>query len=198
MTSVEVPDIPRSDGVELPAANTVVIVVDMQNDFVKEGGSLRVQDAEATVPTLQDVLERARSAGTHVLYTQDWHPVGDPEFAVWPEHVVMNTWGAEIVPELAPREGERVLQKPRYDGFYGTPLDHLLRLWGVRHVVVMGTVANICVLHTASSAALRWYDVTVVADAVSAVTDFDLQATLRQVTFLYQGTVVAAGDLVFR
>lgn len=197
MSSVDVPDIPRSPSVQVPARATAVIVVDMQNDFVKEGGTLRVESAEDTIPTIRSVLERAREAGAHVVYTQDWHPQDDPEFDVWPEHVVMHTWGAEIVPELTPREDERVLRKPRYDGFYGTPLDHLLRVWGVRHVVVMGTVANICVLHTASSAALRWYEVTVVEDGVSAVTPFDLASTLRQVTFLYQGRVVASRDLAF-
>src|SRR5690606_20680079 len=115
-----------------------------------------------------------------VLYTQDWHPPGDPEFEVWPEHVLMDGWGAEIVPELAPEPDDRVLRKPRYDGFYGTQLDHLLRLWRVHHVVLVGTVANICVLHTAASAALRWYEVTLVEDGISAITPFDLAATLRQ------------------
>lgn len=197
MQQVDVPDIPRSDGITLPAGRTAVVVVDMQNDFVTEGGTLLVEDAQGTLPTIRDVLTRARAAGARVVYTQDWHPENDPEFAVWPEHAVMDGWGARIVPELAPEEGERVLRKPRYDGFYGTPLDHLLRLWDVRHVVVLGTVANICVLHTAGSAALRWYDVTVVEDGVSALTPFDRLATLRQVTFLYRGRVLAAHDLVF-
>lgn len=197
MNSVEVPDIPRSEGVVLPSRHSAVVVVDMQNDFVAGGGALQVEAAAATVPVIRDVSDRARRAGARVTYTQDWHPEGDPEFEVWPEHVLMNTWGAEIVADLAPEPGERVLRKPRYDGFYGTQLDHLLRLWEVRHVVVVGTVANICVLHTAGSAALRWYDVTVVEDGVSALTPFDLAATLRQVTFLYRGRVVAARDLTF-
>lgn len=197
MTTVEVPDVPRSTEVTLPADRTAVLVIDMQNDFVAPDGALRVEDAEGTVPTIAAVLERARAVGARVAYTQDWHPPGDPEFDHWPQHVVMGTWGAEIVPELAPRDGERVLRKPRYDGFYGTQLDHLLRLWGVTHVVILGTVANICVLHTAGSAALRWFDVTVVEDGISAITPFDLHATLRQVTFLYGGRVVAAPDLAF-
>lgn len=197
MATVEVPEVPRSRGVEVPADRTAVLVVDMQNDFVSPGGTLQVADAQDTVPTIAGVLERARSAGARVAYTQDWHPPDDPEFAIWPEHVVMGSWGAEIVAELAPREGERVMRKPRYDGFYGTQLDHLLHLWGIRHVVILGTVANICVLHTAGSAALRWFDVTVVEDGVSALTPFDQLATLRQVTFLYGGRVAAARDVAF-
>ncbi|KAA3418403.1 cysteine hydrolase, partial [Streptococcus pneumoniae] len=93
--------------------------------------------------------------------------------------------------------GDLIIQKVRYDAFYGTPLDHYLHLWGIRNVVVTGTVANICVLHTAGSAALRWYRVVLPEDATSALTPFDLQAALRQVTFLYQGQVTRAEGVRF-
>ena len=71
-----------------------------------------------------------------------------------------------------------VLRKLRYDAFYGTPLDHLLRFWGVDTLVICGTVANICVHYTAASAALRWYDVVIPRDAVSALDPFDLESSL--------------------
>jgi nicotinamidase-related amidase len=132
-----------------------------------------------------------------VVFTQDWHREDDPEFRIWPVHAVAGTWGAEIVEELRPLKGELVVQKVRYDAFYGTPLDHYLHLWGVKHVVVTGTVANICVLHTAGSAALRWYQVVLPEDATSALTPFDLAAALRQVTFLYQGKVTTADGVRF-
>ncbi len=197
MPQVDVPDIPRSDRLELPPDRTALIVVDMQNDFVHEDGALHVPDAAATVPRIRDLAERARAAGARVVYTQDWHPDPDPEFEVWPRHAVMDSWGAEIVDGLDPGSADRVIRKPRYDAFYGTPLDHLLRLWNVRHVVVVGTVANICVQHTAASAALRWYDVAIAEDAVSALTPFDLQSTLRQLTFLYLGRVARSDAIAF-
>lgn len=195
--NVDLPDIPREASLELPAPKTALIVVDMQNDFAHEDGALFVPDAPATIPVVAGLLERARAAAARVVYTQDWHPEDDPEFAIWPRHVVEHSWGAEIVAELAPRPGETVLRKTRYDGFYGTPLAHLLHLWEVETTVICGTVANICVLHTAGSAALRWYRVVVPEEAVSALTPFDLAATLRQVTFLYQGQVTRAEGLRF-
>jgi nicotinamidase-related amidase len=85
-----------------------------------------------------------------------------------------------------------VLRKPRYDAFYGTPLDHLLRMWGVTTLVICGTVANICVHYTAASAALRWYDVVIPRDAVSALEPFDLAASLRQTAGLFAGLVTTA------
>lgn len=195
--TVAVPDIPRTESMTLDAQRTAVVVVDMQNDFVSEGGALRVDSASDTLPAIAGLLERARDAGAKVVYTQDWHPEDDPEFEIWPEHVVAGSWGAEIVEALAPKGDEWVLRKPRYDGFYGTRLDHLLRLWGVERLVVVGTVANICVLHTAGSAALRWFDVIVPEDGVSANTEFDLLATLRQVTFLYMGEVTTTDGIAF-
>jgi nicotinamidase-related amidase len=84
-----------------------------------------------------------------------------------------------------------VCQKNRYDGFYASWLDHFLsHIWRVQHVVIMGTVSNICVLHTAASAGLRYFHVVVPANGISALTDFDQALTLRQVSWLYSGSVV--------
>ncbi|MEB3851304.1 MAG: cysteine hydrolase [Desulfurococcales archaeon] len=192
--TVEVPEYEVVERVELPARETAVIVVDMQNDFVKPEGRLYVPTAQATVEPIRRLLERARAAGARVFYTQDTHYDGDPEFEIWGEHVRHGTWGWEIVEELKPQPGDIVVQKTRYDGFYGTPLDDLLRVYGVRNTVIVGTVANICVLHTAASAALRWYRVVVPIDGISALTEFDLHATLRQVSWLYKGVVVRSAD----
>ncbi len=190
--TVEVPEIPRAERVELTAGETALVVVDMQNDFAHPDGALFVPDAEKTIPTIRGLLDRFREKGAPVFFTQDWHDEDDPEFKIWPRHAVAGTWGAEIVAELAPRPGEKVVKKLRYDGFYGTPLEHLLRLAGVKTLVLVGTVANICVLHTAGSAALRWFEVVLPEDGTSALTPFDLQAALRQVAFLYQGRVTTA------
>ena len=195
--ALELPEIARVAELGLEAARTALIVVDMQNDFAHPDGTLFVPDAPATVPAIAGLLGRARAAGSRVVFTQDWHPEDDPEFDIWPRHALEGSWGARIVADLEPRPGETVLRKARYDGFYGTPLAHLLQLWGVKTTVVCGTVANICVLHTAGSAALRWYRVVVPEDAVSALTPFDQAAALRQVGFLYRGVVTRAEGLRF-
>jgi nicotinamidase-related amidase len=195
--SVEVPDYTVADELTVPASTSALIVVDMQNDFVTPGGALVVPDAQATVPTIAALLARARTAGARVFYTQDSHTPGDMEFPIWGQHVVEGTWGWQIVDALAPQPGERIIRKLRYDGFFGTSLDHELRLAGVTTVVVCGTVANICVLHTAGSAALRGYRVVVPVEAVSALAPFDLHAALRQIDFLYKGTLVHADGLRF-
>jgi nicotinamidase-related amidase len=192
---LEVPEYEVSESVRVDPGRTALVVVDMQNDFVREGGSLRVPDAEATIPAIRTLLELARGSGMKVVFTQDTHTDGDPEWAIWPRHAREGSWGWEIVDALAPRQDETVIRKVRYDGFYGTSLDHLLRQWGVDTLVLCGTVANICVHYTAASAALRWYSVIVVKDAVSALDPFDLESSLRQTAFLFAGRVTTAAGV---
>jgi nicotinamidase-related amidase len=193
--TVEVPEYEVHEEVRVDPARTALIVVDMQNDFVKDGGSLVVPDAEDTLPAIRRLLDLARESGMRVVFTQDTHAEGDPEWEIWPEHVREESWGWRIVDELAPREDELVIPKVRYDAFYGTHLDHYLRLWGVDTLIVCGTVASICVHYTAASAALRWYGVIVPRDATSALTPFDLESSLRQITFLFNGRVTESGRI---
>lgn len=189
--TVEVPEIKYNDQIELPAEKTALIVVDMQNDFVKEKGSLVVPSAGPTVPGLKKLLELARKTKAHIAYTQDTQVENDPEFDIWPAHCIQGSWGWEIIDELKPLKNELICPKNRYDGFYGTWLGHFLRnIWKIEHVIITGTVANICVLHTAASAGLRWLHVVVPADGISALTEFDQALTLRQIDSLYAGDVV--------
>ncbi len=190
--TVEVPEYKEHGEVILDPEKTALVVIDMQNDFVKEGGTLVGPDTEATVPVIQGLLEKARSSGMRVVFSQDTHVAGDPEWKIWPAHCEEGSWGWEIIFELAPRKSETVIRKVRYDAFYGTHLDHFLRLWGVETLVLCGTVANICVHYTAASAALRWYDVVIPRDAVSALNEFDLESSLRQTHFLFAGRITTS------
>jgi nicotinamidase-related amidase len=189
------PEYAVKDEVRVDPARTAVVVIDMQNDFVRDGGSLRVPDAEGTIPAIGALLGLARGQGMRVVYSQDTHREGDPEWQIWPEHCREGSQGWEIVDAIAPADDETVLRKVRYDAFYGTPLDHLLRLWGIDTLVICGTVANICVHYTAASAALCWYDVVIPRDAISALDPFDLESSLRQTTFLFAGRVTTAGGV---
>lgn len=192
MALLEAPEVAVEPRVVVTPHTTALIVVDMQNDFVKPGGALVVPGAAETIPAIQRLLGLARGHGLAVFFTQDTHEPGDIEFPIWGEHVLRGSWGWRLVDEITPRPGERVVEKLRYDGFFGTSLDHELRLRGIATVIICGTVANICVLHTAGSAALRGYGVILPVDAVSAITPFDLQIAIRQTSFLYRGVITTA------
>lgn len=188
---------PSKGSVALERSHCALVIVDMQNDFVRRKGSLYVPRAERTLSAISTLLGKAREAGVPVFYTQDWHIPDDPEFKIWGVHALQGSWGAEIVSELAPEEGDTVIRKPRYDAFYATPLDYYLRIKGVNTIVITGTMANVCVLHTAGSAALRWYRVVVPVDCISALNDFDHSLTIRQVDFLYKGTITRSRYIKF-
>src|SRR6266852_1333856 len=185
---IEVPEYEVHTEVRVDPSRTALVVVDMQNDFVHQGGGLLVPDAEATIPAINRLLQFAREHGMRVVYSQDTHREGDPEWRIWPEHAREGSWGWESVDELAPARDDFVLRKLRYDAFYGTPLDHLLRFWGID--------ANICVHYTAASAALRWYDVVIPRDAISALDPFDLESSLRQTAFVFAGRITTAAALI--
>ncbi|MEM2016318.1 MAG: isochorismatase family protein [Nitrososphaerota archaeon] len=62
-----------------------------------------------------------------------------------------------------------VIRKLRYDGFYGTYLEDILRMRKIEYIMITGTVANICVLHTAGSAALRGFKIVLPVDCIAAL-----------------------------
>lgn len=197
---VEVPELNFKEKAELNSKKSALIIVDMQNDFVKEGGSLHVPAAKETILNIKGLIDNARKKGSPVFYTQDTHFEDDKEWTIWPEHCRKGTKGWQIIEELKPKENELVFEKNRYDGFYGTNLEHYLKhVWNIDNLVIVGTVSNICVLHTAASAGLRWYNIVVPADGISSLTDFDQAMTLRQVSTLYTGTIVkSCKDIIFK
>ena len=151
-----------------------LVVVDMIEDFVREGGALYCGPSMARiVPVIQRELDRARSSDEPVVYLKDDHLPDDAEFAQFPPHAIAGTTGAEIVPEVAPRDGDIVIPKRRYSGFFGTDLDITLRERGVDTLRLVGDCTNICVLYTAADARNLGYTVEVVREGV---TSFDLEA----------------------
>jgi len=168
-----------------------LLVIDMIEDFVHEGGTLYCGPSMAKiVPVIQRELERARSASEPVIYLTDEHLPGDAEFAQFPPHALKGSTGAKIVQEVAPQDDEIVIPKRRFSGFFGTDLDITLRERGVDTLRLVGDCTNICVLYTAADARNLGYAVEVVREGV---TSFDLEAhadALRELEKTLGATVV--------
>jgi nicotinamidase-related amidase len=189
--TVEVPKLKVEDEVILEPFKTALIIVDMQNDFVREDGSLYVPAAKDTINNIKSLIERARDVEVKIVYTQDTHFEDDLEWLIWPVHCKKGTRGWNFIEELKPQDHDLIIEKNRYDGFYETPLEHYLgHVWNVKNLIITGTVSNICVAHTAASAGLRWYKIIIPSDGISSLTDFDHMTTLRQVSTLYAGKIV--------
>ncbi|MEN3043708.1 MAG: isochorismatase family cysteine hydrolase [Candidatus Hydrothermales bacterium] len=194
---VLIPEILYEKKVTLSSKESALVIVDMQNDFVNEKGALFVPDAKKTVPIIKNLISKARKSNVKIFFTQDYHEEEDIEFPIWGKHAVKDSWGSDIIEELKPQKGDYVIRKLRYDAFFGTPFDHLLRINNIKNLVITGTVANICVLHTAGSAALHGYKIFVPKDAISAINEFDYYVLLRQISFLYKGIITEEREINF-
>ena len=178
-------------------ADPALLVVDMQNDFVRAGAPLEVPDARATIPAQQRLLERFRTQGLPIVYTRFlsyeadnllwlWSPQCHPDSrACWPGHLrsYEDADGlldcAAVIDELAPAPNDLVVDKYGYGAFHGTDLDDLLRAKGIGSLVVTGTVTQICVEESAREAFHHGYPTTIVGDAVSSYMPDLHAATLK-------------------
>lgn len=195
---ISVPEYKIHPSVSLPPRSSALIVVDMQVDFADARGKLFVPESRPTISPIRSLLSNARKVKVPVIFTQDWHRADDAEFLIWPPHAVEGTRGAQVIPEIKCRRSDYFVRKRTYDAFFATDLDLLLRQKGIKYLVISGTVANICVLHTASSACLRGYEVVVPIDTISALNPFDYQTALRQISFVYQGKLTYSRGIRFK
>ncbi len=158
---------------ELDPTRTAVVVVDMQNAFCHSDGSLYAPDSEAAIAPVSTLVDRAHNAGASVVYTRDVHPPEQfddahyyDEFERWGEHVLEGSWDAELVDALDPQPTDHIVEKHTYDAFQQTELDGYLSARGIDDLLFCGTLANVCVLHSAGSAGLRDYRPIIVEDAL--------------------------------
>lgn len=166
--------------------HTALVVVDVQNDFADPSGGLYVAGGEEVVPVVNRLIADALSAGSLVVYTQDWHPAHTLHFAqdggLWPVHCVVGSWGAALHPDL--RVGGPVIRTGTgdtdgYSGFTArdlrtgattpTELRDLLEEHRAERLVVVGLALDVCVKETVLDARRLGYPTTVVLDATRAV-----------------------------
>jgi nicotinamidase-related amidase len=194
-------------------ANPALVVVDMQNDFVRVGAPLEVPMARETIPVHQQLLAACRALAIPVIYTRfiagpkwmlvwEWSPMhAPPVCCCWPgfQRQYGDSDGpldcAAIIAELAPQPGDLVVDKFGYDAFHQTNLADLLRAHHARSVLVTGTVTQICVEETARGSFSQGYPTTIIADAVSSYLPDLHDATLRNFALKF-GWVSSAADVI--
>ncbi|HLM41837.1 MAG TPA: bifunctional nicotinamidase/pyrazinamidase [Microvirga sp.] len=175
-----------------PEETDVLIVVDVQNDFLP-GGALAVPDGDAVI----EPINRLAQAFRHVVLTQDWHPAGHASFAsshsgrqpfetaelsygsqvLWPDHCIQGTSGAEISRDLGIPHAQLVIRKghnPEIDSYSGfmeadrktsTGLAGYLKERGFRRVFCAGLATDFCVAWTALDAKAAGFDTYLIEDA---------------------------------
>lgn len=168
----------------LAPAHTVVLSIDVQNDFCIPDGHYGRHGKDLSMmaemlPRLRAFLRGAREAGIPVLHLQQTTlPDGRSDSPAWlrlktrdgkdPDYTLDGTWGWEFVEGCGPAAGETVVRKHRSNGFVNTTLETVLRGYEARTVVVAGTTTQGCIESTARDAAHRDLYVAVVTDCVAS------------------------------
>jgi len=189
-------------GIDPP--ETAVIAVDMQNDFGAEGGmfaskGLPIDAARATIEPTAQVLDAVRAAGMTVVYLKmefkrDLSNLGGPDAPNRDKHLgfgvgagdflIEGTWNTDIVPELAPKPRDVLISKQRYNGFFQTELDDVLREREIKNLVFVGWTTSVCVESTLRDAFFRDYRCMILSDCTAEVVGSDLVRTNHEASLL--------------
>jgi len=194
---------PPEEPFPLDPARSALLVVDMQNDFVREGAPQEVPRARRVIGTISTLIAAFRDSGRPVVYTRftagprrtlvwTWSPECGPALrSCWPGEIRRYgdreepLEGHAVIPELAPRPGEPVVDKYGYGGFHNTTLENVLRAHGATQVVVTGTVTQICVEETVREGFHRELEMVVVSDGVASFDEQLASATLRNLAMKF-------------
>ena len=167
---------------ELDPSRTALIIQDMQNDVIIEGGAFADSGApehakqQNVVENVARLAAACREAGVpviHVWYIVEPGAVGLKQNAPLFEGVkesdalVRGSWGAAPADGLEPVQGDHVVEKMRMNGFFQTRLDVLLRGLGADTIVITGAWTNMSIEHTARHGADAGYRVWVASDGTS-------------------------------
>ena len=198
-----------NDNESLSGSKMAMIVVDMQNAYLDDEGSMNksgmdITELKKTVLPVSSLITACRSADVPIIFTRyvlraDYKDAGlrsvrGPKFKEI-NSLVMGTWDSELDPRMDQRLEDYVLDKTRYSSFYNTSLEVILRGLGVDTLIVCGVTTEICVESTIRDAYFRDFKIIVPKDAVAAMDIGRHKGTLATIEFGF-GSVTTSAELI--
>jgi nicotinamidase-related amidase len=198
----------------LDADRTALLVVDMQNDFVRAGAPMEVPDARGTIDAQRELIGVARAKNVPVLFTRflagpaytlvwEWSPLLGPEVqSCWKgvmrsyDDIADKRDGSDVIDELRPEPADHVIEKYGYNAFHDTNTLSTLHALGRNMIIVAGTVTQICVNDTVRGAFHHGLRTVVARDGVSSYDAEQHNATLRGLDMKYARVLDNAQILV--
>lgn len=175
---------------------TAIVLIEYQNDFTSEGGTLHgavkpVMESTNMMANTQDLVQKARELGativhTPITFTDDYHelssePYGILKGVVDSKSFRKGTWGAEIVDGLKPQQKDIVVEGKRgLDGFASTNLDFILRSRGIKTIALGGFLTNCCVESTMRTGYEKGYDVVTLKDCTATLSEEEQKSAVEK------------------
>ena len=197
---------------DIKLEKAALVIVDLQNDFVRVGAAMEVKSARDTIKTNQKLIAFARQHKMPVIYTK--FITGPARTLIWnwsPEIAEANACRrhhkryypdvdkeldcTDIVDELYPAQEDHIVEKYGYSAFRNTNLLDVLYSLGKDTIIVTGTVTQICVEDTVHEAFHHNLNVVVASDAVSSFSDELQDAALKNINMKY-GTVMGSEEIM--
>jgi ureidoacrylate peracid hydrolase len=216
MKQTIIPAKPQPVGLDI--ARSVIIVVDMQNDFVSRGGmfdraGIDISPVQKVINPIKLVIETGRKAGLPVIYLKmgflsDLSDMGDSDAPNKSRHLLIGVgktitapdgsksrilirdmWGTDIVNELKPQEGENIIYKHRFSGFFQTNLDSLLKIMNIKTLIFTGCTTSVCVESTVRDAMFRDYKCIILEDCMAEPIGSNFSRTNHDASILLMQTL---------
>jgi ureidoacrylate peracid hydrolase len=175
---------------------TAVVLIEYQNDFTSEGGSLHgavkgVMESTNMLANTVELVAKARALGATIIhspisFTPDYHeltsePYGILKGVVDSQSFRKGTWGAEIVEDLTPVSQDIVIEGKRgLDAFASTNLDFILRSRGITTIALGGFLTNCCVESTMRTGYEKGFNVITLKDCTATLSEEEQRLAIEK------------------
>jgi nicotinamidase-related amidase len=198
---------------KMEIGKTAVIVVDMQNDFVRENAPMSLLSCREAIPNAKRIIDACRKASMPIIYLKfiagpketliwTWSPKLFPDVkCCWQNHkryyadIDKEAEVSDIIEEIYPEPGDVIVEKYGYNGFYNSNLENALRAAQIEYTIIFGALTPICVDDTISGAFERQFKVLAISDATGTFEEEYHQNSIKRIEMKYGRVLTTAAFL---